>query len=158
VDIDGNGIYANNTDSLKIYHNLIGNVSENIVYAVVNTDRSQNGRKLAAENNHVANNIFINGKPSLKTASTISDFNLFVTTKQLNYFTPEALLKSGEGEGKNSQPVYTSCEFTSENLSFQWETKDLMPFFPFLSELKRDFYDKMRTEKNAFAGLFTEGG
>ncbi len=85
-NVDGNGIYANDTESLLVYHNLLGNISGNVVHAIVATDRALNGRKLTATSDNIFNNIFINGLPAKIGSSSISDYNLYVNTKQPDYF------------------------------------------------------------------------
>jgi alpha-L-arabinofuranosidase len=151
-NIDGNGIYANDTDSLKVYHNLVGNISGNAVHAIVATDRSQNGRKLTAENNHIANNIFMNGQPSKVSKSSIQENNLYVNTVQPDYFTEKALMESGEN--MSSKHIYASTNFNLSNLFFSWKTIDSIPDVPMISNVKNDFSGYLKTGKTTKAGPF----
>jgi alpha-L-arabinofuranosidase len=152
-NIDGNGIYANDNDSLMVYHNLIANFTGNAIHAVVATNRSQNGRKLTAQHSRIANNIFINGQPSkYSDTANLSDYNLYVSTNQPDYFTPEALKLSGEGT--NSKHIYASANFINDNLFFQWQSAgDIMavPAVPFIST---DFFGGLRNGKTTTPGPF----
>jgi alpha-L-arabinofuranosidase len=153
-NVDGNGIYANDTDSLKVYHNLIGNISGNAVHAIVATDRSQNGRKLTAENNHIANNIFINGQPSKVSNTSMQENNLYVNTSQPDFFTEKALKDSGENTTSNH--IYATVGFNESNLFFSWKTTDSVPEAPVLSILKNDFNGNLKTGKTTKMGPFNE--
>jgi alpha-N-arabinofuranosidase len=155
-NIDGNGIYANDTDSLMVYHNLVSNFTGNAVYSIVATDRSQNGRKLTAENNDVANNIFINGHPSKTNPTTKSDYNLYVNTIQPDHFTPEGLKLAGEGA--HSKHIYADVSFTKDNLFFQWQTSDSIPWVPAISFLPNDFFYHFKNRKTTIPGPFSELG
>jgi alpha-L-arabinofuranosidase len=151
-NVNGNGIYANDTDNVKIYHNLIANFTGNAVHAIVATDRSQNGRKLTAENNHIANNIFVNGKPSKVSASSIQENNLYVNTSYPDFFTEKALKEAGEKD--SSKHIFASSNFDPITFQFNWISTDIVPEIPVLSEVKTDFIGNKKAGNTTKAGPF----
>jgi alpha-L-arabinofuranosidase len=156
-NVNGNGIYANDTDSLLVYHNLVANFTGNAIFATVGTDRTQNGRKLTAEDNRVFNNIFINGQP-IKFGSSLNkaDYNLYVNSKQPDYFTPDALKLSGEGQ--NSKHVYAFSDFAKSNLFFQWQTTESLLAVPSAPFISIDFFNHRRNGKTTIPGPFADLG
>ncbi len=153
-NINGNGVYANDTDNVKIYHNLIANFTGNAIHSIVATDRSQNGRKLTAENNHIANNIFINGQPSKVSVSCIQENNLYVNTSYPDFFTEKALKEAGEKE--SSKHVFASSNFDPITFYFNWISKDIIPEIPVLSEVKTDFIGNKKAGNTTKVGPFND--
>jgi alpha-L-arabinofuranosidase len=156
-NVNGNGVYANDTDSLLVYNNLIANFSGNAIFATVGTDRKQHGRKLTAEDNRVFNNIFINGQPiKFGSSSNKADYNWYVNSTQPDYFTTEALKQSGEGA--NSKHIYALSDFTKSNLFFQWQTTEALLAVPSAPFISKDFFNHTRNGKTTTPGPFVELG
>jgi alpha-L-arabinofuranosidase len=156
-NVNGNGVYANDTDSLLVYHNLIANFSGNAIFATVGTDRKQHGRKLTAEDNRVFNNIFINGQPiKFGSSSNKADYNWYVNSTQPDYFTAEALKLSGEGS--NSKHIYAFSDFVKSNLFFQWQTTETLLAVPSVPFINKDFFNHTRNGKTTMPGPFAELG
>ena len=154
-NIDGNGVYANDTDSLLVYHNLISNIKDNIVQSIVATDRSQNGRKLTAENNEVRNNIFIDGRPMrFSSNSNHSDYNLYVSSKEPNYFNIAAFQDAGME--KHGQFIRSVAGFLPAAQYFEWKPAIAVNKVPRVKELSYDFFNKRREEALTFPGPFTD--
>ena len=153
-NIDGNGIYANDTDYLMVYHNLVANVSGNVVHAIVQTDRSQNGRKLTAEENLVYNNIFINGLPMrFSSNSNKADHNLYVSTKEPNNFKDVINMN---GLDANSAFKYAQAYFTSSISMFKWIADYNIKPVPLLKEVQYDFFNDLKENKNTIPGPFNK--
>lgn len=154
-NIDGNGIYANDTDYLMIYHNLVANITGNVVHAIVQTDRYQNGRKLTAEENLVYNNIFINGLPMrFSSNSNKADNNLYISTKQPNYFDIQEIRK----KGLDANSIFGRAEvyFNSDVEMFK-----LVPDFKIqavskLKEVTHDFFNNLKESQNTIPGPFNK--
>lgn len=138
-DVDGSGIFANDTDSLLIYHNLIGNVSGNVVHAIVQTDRSLNGRKLTSESNRILNNIFINGLPIKFDPSTnISDYNLYASTCYPS-FNSEEIQK--QKEDLHSQFLKAKITFDPKVMYFTWKSNMDLRKVPSIPGVSFDFFN-----------------
>lgn len=153
-NIDGNGIYANDTDYLMVFHNLVANITGNVVHAIVQTDRSQNGRKLTAEENLVNNNIFIDGLPMrFSSNSNKADYNLYVSTKEPNNF-KDAINRNGLDA--NSAFKYAQAYFTSSTSMFKWISDfDIKPV-PLLKEVSYDFFNDLKESQNTIPGPFNK--
>lgn len=140
-NIDGNGIYANDTDYLMVYHNFVANVTGNAVHAIVQTDRFQNGRKLTAEENLVYNNIFVNTQPMRFSAtSNRADYNLYVSTKEPNNIDLQEIRT--ENLDKNSQQVQGQALFNTDALYLFWKNKENTKEVPKRKELQTDFFNR----------------
>lgn len=152
-NIDGNGIYANDTDFLMVYHNLVGNITGNVVHAIVQTDRNLNGRKLTAEKNLIYNNIFINGLP-MKFSSTTnkSDYNLFVSTKEPNKFSLAEM--QSLGLEKHSTFIRAQVSFDSSFNALNWLSDEIIFSVPLRSEVKLDFFNFKRPKEENAVGPF----
>ena len=143
-NIDGNGIYANDTDNLMIYHNLVGQTTGPVVHAVVQTERNLNGLPLTAENNTIKNNIFIDGQPMKFSAdSNDSNNNLFLASKKPNWFD----LRSTKEEGRDMDSAFLRAEsdFISGILGFYLGHSEV-PKFPRLPEITTDLFNTPRRE------------
>ncbi len=154
-NIDGNGIYGNDTDFLMVYHNLVANTSGHVVHAVVATQRKLNNRWLTATMNKVYNNIFIDGgKPMIFGGEdNQADYNLYVTTQN----PPKIDFKSWQnsGYGKNSEAVGAFAKFLPANLYFIWNSNTDMMKAPALEEIQSDFYGKSREDDQTIPGPFS---
>lgn len=144
-NIDGNGIYGNDTDFLMIYHNLVANTTGPLVNAVVATDRALNGRKLTATKSKIKGNIFINGGQPINFDSNDHevDHNLYVTTQS-----PQSIdLKQWQTTGfdKNSQAVYSFAKFNPAFPYFYLNAIDVKKV-PAVKEVSNDYFGTQRTE------------
>ncbi|MCR9065116.1 MAG: right-handed parallel beta-helix repeat-containing protein [Cytophagales bacterium] len=151
-NVDGNGVYVNDSDSVKVYHNLIANFSGNAVHGVAPTNRSLNGKKLVSENHHVANNIFINGRASHISKSSIQENNLYVNSTQPNLFSTEALHEAGERISSSQQFGYGS--FVCEGLYFNWTFTEKIPLVPRLKGVDFDLKNNLKSKALTFPGPF----
>lgn len=154
-NIDGNGIYANDTNYLLVYHNLIGKITGNVVHAIVQTDRYLNGRKLTAERNSIKNNIFIDGRPMRFSSSTNrSDHNLFISTQEPNLFD----LEKAQQNGLDTNSIFKrlNAHFNANALAFNINTTDQIQQIKRLPEINYDFFNQKRggmTVPGPFASL-----
>ncbi|WP_435625306.1 right-handed parallel beta-helix repeat-containing protein [Flagellimonas sp.] len=143
-NIDGNGIYANDTDYLMVYHNLIGNTTGNVVHAIVQTDRYQNGRKLTAEENRVFNNVFVDTRPMRFSAnSNMVDHNVYIKTKQPDYINLQEL--KSKGQDGNSIEMMGQVTLNREALYLFWKNDLALGKVPSLPEVSIDFFNRPRT-------------
>ncbi len=153
-NIDGNGIYANDTDYLKVYHNLVANTTGNAVHAIVQTDRYQNGRKLTAEENRVYNNIFINVRPfRFGSDSNTADHNVYISTSEPNFIDPATLGKSNLDQ--DSSFLRVPVEFNREALFLFWNSSKTLELVPSLKEVSVDFHNNPRKQETT-PGPFIE--
>lgn len=153
-NVDGNGIYANDTDYLMVYHNLVANISGSAVHAIVQTDRYQNGRKLTAEENKVFNNIFINTRPfRFSSNSNTADHNLYVSTAEPNHISPATFGK--DNLDANSVFVRTAIEFNRDAQFLFWNPVQNPALVPALKEVSIDFHGNSRG-KETLPGPFVE--
>jgi len=153
-NIDGNGIYGNDTDYLMVYHNLVANTTGPVVNAVVSTKRKLNGQWLTANHNKVFNNIFIDGgKPiTLDGEGNQANFNLYVTTKYPSKV--ELVDWQKRGFGAKSQEIRAFSKFWPENLYFVWKPKETIQKVPVRLELRNDFYSWPRKGNFTLPGPF----
>lgn len=154
-NIDGNGIYGNDTDYLMVYHNLIANTTGAIVHSVVATDRALNGKKLTANFNKVYNNIFIDGgKPIVFSGeNNQADHNLYVTTQNPSKI--ELASWKSQGFGRKSTELAALAKFFSEDLYFNWQANEQIIEVPVLHETMTDFFDLKRNSKSTIPGPFS---
>ncbi|SHE52308.1 parallel beta-helix repeat (two copies) [Mariniphaga anaerophila] len=155
-NVDGNGIYLNDSDETLVAHNLVAKTTGPIVRAVVATSRTLNGRKLSAERNRIVNNIFIDGGQSImfSSESNYSDFNLYISTNQ-----PENIcLKTWQKMGYdiNSIKKYAAAEFVPQNKFFYLLMNDVFPRVASLQEVTTDFYGNIRKGKETVPGPFAK--
>ena len=143
LNVSASGVQLNDSDSVKVYHNLVANFSGSAVNGTAATNRSMNGRRLTSEYNHIANNIFIDGRPSTVSKSSIQENNLYVNTAQPNFFTDQALKAAGETQ--SSSLIYATFKFVSSVLFFRWQSNDSLPSVPLRKEVKYDFKGSLRT-------------
>ena len=153
-NIDGNGIYGNDSDELMVYHNLIANTTGPVVHAVVATRRRLNDRWLTSGRNRVFNNIFINGGQAivLTGEDNLADFNLYISTREPTRLDLEAVQKSGMD--KNSSFMRACAGFMPEPLYFTWNAAESIPEVPLLDEVKYDWNNHPRKGINTIPGPF----
>jgi alpha-N-arabinofuranosidase len=154
-NIDGHGIYANDSDELMVYHNLIAHTTGPVVNAVVATERKLNGRWLTATRNKVLNNIFINGGGAINFSSedNAADYNLYVSTREPVHIDLEEWKKSGFG--RNSKSMRAFVRFVPEVMYFRWSSPEEVPLVPALEELKFDFFQTTRKDGKGVPGPFS---
>jgi hypothetical protein len=156
-NIDGNGIYANDSDELMVYHNLIANTTGPVVHAIVGTKRQLNDRWLTCTRNKILNNIFINGGQSMYFSSNdnTADYNLYVSTIEPSNIDLDKWRESGFD--KNSVTMKATIQFNAGSLFFQWSANKDLPEVPSLKEIPFDFYHHLRhkgmTTPGPFSGL-----
>lgn len=143
-NIDGNGIYANDTDYLRVYHNLVANVTGNVVHSIVQTNRIQNGRKLTAERNLIYNNIFINGLPmKFSSNSNRVNYNLYISSREPNHFDLE--LSKEQGYDQSSFFERAEVYFNQEMKVLDWTSKFTTPLVPKVEDVPHDFFGRPRS-------------
>jgi alpha-L-arabinofuranosidase len=155
-DVNGNGIYLNDTDESLVAHNLIANTTGSIIHAVVATERILNGRKLTAENNRIFNNIFVNGGEQMKLESQTNkvNYNLYITSKQpeninlINWQT--------NGYDKNSIQIKAFISFDPNTKYLLFSTNDPIPKIPVINEVTTDYFGNERTGDRTVAGPFID--
>jgi len=154
-NIDGNGIYGNDTDFLMVYHNLVANTTGHVVHAVVATQRKLNNRWLTATKNKVYNNIFINGgKPiAFSSDDNEADHNLYVTTREPQQIDLEKWQKSGKD--LNSNAIRSFVKFNWESKYLVWRTTENIEEVPVLPEINSDYFNKKRGDIKSIPGPFS---
>ena len=152
-NIDGNGIYCNDSDYTMVFHNLVGNTTGPVVNAVVVTDRELNGRKLTCTKNQIMNNIFVDGGMPITFSSddNIADYNLYITTKEPQRIDFDVWRKKGFGE--NSMSIRAFASFDPQSLVFYFESNTELNKIPSTPIDLMDFHRKMR-ESNTLPGPF----
>ena len=154
-NIDGNGIYGNDTDYLMVYHNLIAHTTGPVVHAVVATKRKLNNEWLTANFNEVFNNIFIDGGNPIAFSgdNNQADYNLYVTTQ----YPGKIDLKqwNNEGFGQNSCEIDAASIFLSRNMYMIWNSSSEIKPVPRLDKIKNDFFGKTRKDVTDIPGPFS---
>ncbi|WP_421918409.1 right-handed parallel beta-helix repeat-containing protein [Marinifilum sp.] len=153
-NIDGHGIYGNDSDDLYVVHNLVANTTAPVVNAIVSTDRYLNGKKLTAENNTVKNNIFIDAAEPvvLQSATSTSDYNLFVSSKQPKMIHLSQLQKNGKET--NSFELNAFASFNPDIYHFKLITESEIMKFPKLRVLDTDYYGRDLDHQMVYPGPF----
>jgi alpha-L-arabinofuranosidase len=155
-DIDGNGIYGNDSDELLIVHNLIANPTGHIITAAVATKRKLNDRWLTATKNKIFNNLFINGGAPINFGSenNQAENNVYVTTRQSIGLD----LKAGQERkfDKNSPLIFAKAGFDPLFLYFSWQSDVALPDVPVLKFIKTDFFNNERYEDQTIPGPFAK--
>lgn len=155
-NVDGNGIYGNDSDELMILHNLIANTTGPVVHAIVATKRKLNDRWLTSGRNRVFHNIFINGGHAivLTEEDNLADYNLYVSTREPTYLDLETAQKSGVD--KNSSFMRAYVAFMPESLFFIWNATASIPEVPMRPEVEYDWKNNPRRGAKTIPGPFTE--
>jgi alpha-N-arabinofuranosidase len=153
-NIDGNGIYGNDTDYLMVYHNLVANTTGPVVHAVVATKRRLNDEWLTANNNKVSNNIFIDGGSPIVfgNENNVANHNLYVTTTNPSKIDLVSWQK--EGYGTDSKEIGAFAEFIPDILHFIWDSNGTIINVPMLKEVDVDFYGESRKGDQTIPGPF----
>lgn len=151
-NIDGNGIYANDTDYLRVYHNLVANITGNVVHSIVQTNRIQNGRKLTAQRNLIYNNVFVNGLPMKFSSNTHRvDHNLYISTREPNNFN----LTVSKEKGYDNSSNFNRAEiyYNRDMKMLKWISDFEIPLVQKLPDISIDFFG-VRRKANTPPGPF----
>lgn len=146
-NINGQGIRVADTDNSVIAHNLFSNVSEELVYAKVATDRSVGGERLSSTGNRFINNLIIDqGKSIVADPGNVADYNVYVQTKSGR----EAVKDSGEHSVSSAGEI----GFDSKNMLLMWKPVASLHNVPLIKVCNTDFFNLPRTESDNVAGPF----
>ncbi|HAA14123.1 MAG TPA: hypothetical protein DCE41_21490 [Cytophagales bacterium] len=128
-NIDGNGIYANDSDNQLIHYNVVAHTTGPLVNSVVATERKLNGRWLTANHNTITHNLFIDGGAPVTYGGegNVSDYNWLVTTRPPADFSVVA--EQQAGRESHSVTSFSLVEFNPETLLFQWDVGGEVPQF-----------------------------
>jgi alpha-L-arabinofuranosidase len=153
-NIDGNGIYGNDSDELLVVHNLIANTTGHVVMSTVATKRKLNNRWLTATNNKVFNNLFINGGALIKfdSENNLAENNVYVTTRLPTNIDLKAWQE--KGFDRNGKSIYAKAEFNPSSLYYQWQSESEWPRVSALAFLKNDFFNNARSGSQTTPGPF----
>ena len=153
-NIDGSGIYANDSDSTLIYHNLIANTTGPVVEARVATQRQLSGRWLTANHNRVFNNLFVNGDIPIQfeSDSNVTGYNLYVSTREPRFIDLTTLQQSGQE--MSSHAMRATMEYNLDAQALTWDAPATLPTVPALPEVSRDFFLHERNDQEVKPGPF----
>ena len=154
VNIDGSGIYVNDSDSTLIYHNLVARTTGPVVTARVATQRQLNGRWLTAKDNRVFNNLFIDGGHPVRFESDQNEMghNLYVTS--MEPVRPD-LSRDRKGADQASAAMRGAFLFNAQSGFIYWDVADTPEPVPALPEVTRDFFQVAMPAGSAFPGPFS---
>lgn len=155
-DIDGNGLYGNDSDHQLWLHNLVARTTQAAVHIVVATDRSLDGEALTAEQNTIKNNMFIDAgrNMNLSAGNNKVDYNLYITTCQ-----PDAIdlqEQREKGYDKNSRKIYGYVSFNPKVGFLRWEVPEKIQEVPAAEAVARDFFNNRRRSSSTLPGPFAE--
>ncbi|MDR1556004.1 MAG: right-handed parallel beta-helix repeat-containing protein [Tannerellaceae bacterium] len=154
-NIDGHGLFGDDTDEAIYAHNLIAHTTGPLVHAIVATDRQLNRRPLTSERNRIVNNIFIDGGKEIRLTSenNVVDYNLYVFTREPQPFSSE----SGKASGfdLNSQEIRAWAEI-KPYLHFAWKSRTAVKGVPVLPFLRSAFVKGRRDGEMTVPGPFPE--
>ena len=147
-NINGQGVRIADTDNTIIAHNLFANVSEELVYAKVATDRSLGGRRLTSKGNRIINNLVVDqGKPiTSDDPSNIADYNVYVSIK--------ASKMPVKDTGEHSITVNGEMAFDTDNFLLTWKPASPLPTVPLVKNCDSDFFGRERTTGQNVPGPF----
>ena len=139
-DVDGSGIYLNDSDNTEVHHNLVGNTTGPVVTAIVATKREMDGAWLTAKNNRIFNNIFVDGAAPMKMneKQNQADYNVYLYSKYPNAIDPKKWKKTGKD--KHSTWVQGKVTFDSTSQFLSFNTEKPLPLVPRQDSVKDDFF------------------
>ncbi len=154
-NVDGHGIFGDDSDEAIYAHNLIANTTGPLIHAIVATDRRSNGRQVTAERNNMVNNIFIDGGQKIKLTSKNNriDYNLYVTSHEPQQVRLEDM--KALGFDHNSQEIRAFVEIR-KNLHFVWKSETEIKSVPVLPFLRSTFFNETRSGEKTIPGPFLE--
>ncbi len=147
-NINGEGVRLADTDNAIVAHNFFGRVAEELVVAVVATDRSSNGRRLTSTGNRILNNIVVDqGKPILSgDPSNVADYNVYVSTEA-----GEDVMKDS---GQHSVALHGAVSFDAERWQLSWRPDSPLPTAPLVKNCELDFFQRERIAGRNVPGPF----
>jgi alpha-N-arabinofuranosidase len=147
-NISGQGVRIADTDNTIIAHNLFSNVSEELVFTKVATDRSLGGRRLTSTGNRIINNLVVDqGKPFISgDPSNVADYNVYISTK-----TGKIPVKDS---GEHSLSINGEMAFKSDNLILTWKSGSSLPTVPLVKSCEYDFFGRGRSTVQNVPGPF----
>ena len=154
-NIDGNGIYGNDSDGQLYYNNLFGNIHGSFLNIVVATDRNLNGVPLTADSNHVKNNVFVNASDTNKVSGKIfAENNTYVFDKDYKSEFDLKYWQTEKGADQDAQMLKGKFAFSTND-----HTIKIDPTFSFqLSKTNQavstDFFGAKR-KKKSYPGPFS---
>jgi alpha-L-arabinofuranosidase len=153
LNVKGTAIFAGDTDSLIVAHNLVGPCAGPAVRCQVVTDRMLDGRRMTSTGNRIFNNIFMADQPVFFVdPANESDYNVFAI--------PPTVFDLSEwqhgGQDKNSTEVSILCRYSPETAELFWSADSLLPFIPVVQNCDFDFYGSPRQGKLTIAGPFRD--
>lgn len=147
-NINGQGVRIADTDNTIIAHNLFANVSEELVFAKVATDRSLGGRRLTSKGNRIVNNLAVDqGKQFITDdPSNVADYNIYISTKEGKTAAKDA--------GEHSSSINGEMTFDTDNLLLMWKSASSLPTVPIVKGCESDFFGLGRTSGQNVSGPF----
>jgi hypothetical protein len=121
-NVKGTGVFAGDTDSLVVAHNLIGPCTGPAVRAFAMTDRRLDGRPMTARGNRVWNNILMSAEPiRFVDPENESDGNVFSD--------PAFDLAAWRQTGRDLQGLRMNlrCVFEPGKTELLWDPDSLLP-------------------------------
>jgi hypothetical protein len=147
-NINGQGVRIADTDNTIIAHNLFANVSEELVFAKVATDRSLGGRRLTSKGNSIINNLVVDQGKQIITddPSNIADYNVYISTK-----TDKTAAKDA---GEHSLALNGEMSFDYDDELLFWKSGASLPNVPLVKSCESDFFGRVRTTSQNVPGPF----
>ncbi|MDR2533566.1 MAG: right-handed parallel beta-helix repeat-containing protein [Tannerellaceae bacterium] len=153
-DIDGHGLFGDDSDEVIFAHNLVANTTAPYLQAITNTNRRLNGRQLSATRNTIANNIFINGHPiKLDAADNAVRHNLYVNTG--SPLVPRRAATIAAEIETSSQTLEGFFEFIAEPATIVWRLTQAPAKVPTLPALRSAYGGSLRQGAETVPGPFT---
>ena len=151
MDVRGTGIFAGDTDSMIVVHNLVGPCDGPAVRAMAITDRTLDGRRMTSRGNRVLNNILLAVRPVVFTDSgNTSDHNVFGKPS------PSFNLADWRRTGwdLHSLQVAVECRYDPGTAEIFWSSDSLLPLVPRISSCDFDYHGVPTDGKTAVPGPF----
>ncbi len=147
-NISGQGVRIADTDNTIIAHNLFANVSEELVFARVATDRSLGGRRLTSKGNRIVNNLVVDQGKQIITddPSNVADYNVYISTK-----TDKTAAKD---TGEHSLAINGEMSFDDDDQLLYWKSGSTLPTVPLVKDCESDFFGRGRTTGQNIPGPF----
>ena len=147
-NINGQGVRVADTDNTIIAHNLFANVSEELVFAKVATDRSLGGRRLTSTGNRIVNNLAVDQGKQIVTddPSNVADYNVYISTKTDK--------KAAKDTGEHSLAINGEMSFDDDDQLLFWKSGSVLPTVPLVKSCESDFFGRVRTTVQNVPGPF----
>ncbi|MFA9390830.1 MAG: right-handed parallel beta-helix repeat-containing protein [Prolixibacteraceae bacterium] len=153
-NIDGNGIYLNDTDQAIVVHNLVGRTTGPVVSGIASTGRKMNGRLLSCKQNQIYYNLFVDVNQPVHFAfdENSTNYNCFVSANSMNFSfesNPVFFRKGAQDSRLNAH-----VEFDPKTLYFFFKTDMELPHVIAGKYVVQDFFGKMRSGQATVPGPF----